>query len=383
MSKSSDIYSIDSSKLNDDQLKKRRHDEKIGTIIGIISQFIWAINSIQLKTYKTFFPLYFSNNSLVFWRSLPIWVLGYFFCKQKNIRIKPISAIHRKYWFALRSFGNYICIYLWIKILSYFRVSTSQVISGCYPVLVIILSTFIFHEKFYFRYIIGIFICILGSALIVLNEKNPSSSKIKLNDNKIAGLFFALCHLCMSALSNIGQKVLCKEKLSPDEQNYYLGMYNTLPALFFCIIERHFGFGSILYILYGISNGFFIFYLGNYLQTLSMQYMAVSKFMPITYMCTVFIFILGFLLLGEMIYLTDILGAGLIVFFQFYNLYYPPGKQTNNTSFNDKEKISSIKVIEENYNKEDVNNNINNENEEKDFNGNNSFESLIHDFEKK
>ena len=377
MSQSSDIYSVNSSQLNDEQLKEKRHKEKIGAIIGIISQFIWAVNSIQLKTYKAFFPLYFSNNSLVFWRSLPIWVLGYFFCKQKNIRIKPLSAIHHKFWFAVRSFGNYISIYLWIKILSYFRVSTSQVISGCYPVLVIILSTIFLKEKFYFRYIIGIFVCIFGSSLIVLNEKNPNSSKIKLNDNKIAGLSFALCHLVMSSLSNLGQKVLCKEKLSPDEQNYYLGMYNTLPALFFCLIERHFGFGSILYILYGISNGFFIFYLGNYLQTISMEYMAVSKYMTITYMCTVFIFILGFILLGEMIYLTDILGAGLIISFQIYNLYYPPGRMINT---DDKKKISSIKLLDNNNN-----NNINNDetNENKDFNGNSSFESLIHDFGRK
>ena len=377
MSQSSDIYSVNSSQLNDEQLKEKRHKEKIGAIIGIISQFIWAVNSIQLKTYKAFFPLYFSNNSLVFWRSLPIWVLGYFFCKQKNIRIKPLSAIHHKFWFAVRSFGNYICIYLWIKILSYFRVSTSQVISGCYPVLVIILSTIFLKEKFYFRYIIGIFVCIFGSSLIVLNEKNPNSSKIKLNDNKIAGLSFALGHLVISSLSGLGQKVLCKEKLSPDEQNYYLGMYNTLPALFFCLIERHFGFGSILYILYGISNGFFIFYLGNYLQTISMEYMAVSKYMPLTYMCTVFIFILGFILLGEMIYLTDILGAGLIISFQIYNLYYPPGRMINT---DDKKKISSIKLLDNNNN-----NNINNDetNENKDFNGNSSFESLIHDFGRK
>lgn len=377
MSQSSDIYSVNSSQLNDEQLKEKRHKEKIGAIIGIIAQFIWAVNSIQLKTYQTFFPLYFSNNSLVFWRSLPIWVLGYFFCKQKNIRIKPLSAIHHKFWFAVRSFGNYISIYLWIKILSYFRVSTSQVISGCYPVLVIILSTIFLKEKFYFRYIIGIFVCIFGSSLIVLNEKNPNSSKIKLNDNKIAGLLFALCHLVMSSLSGLGQKVLCKEKLSPDEQNYYLGMYNTLPALFFCLIERHFGFGSILYILYGISNGFFIFYLGNYLQTISMEYMAVSKYMPITYMCTVFIFILGFILLGEMIYFTDILGAGLIISFQIYNLYYPPGRMINT---DDKKKISSIKLLDNNNN-----NNINNDetNENKDFNGNSSFESLIHDFGRK
>ena len=78
MNKSSDIYSISSSQLNDEMLKEKRRKEKIGAVIGIIAQFIWAINSIQLKTYKTFFPDDFSNNSLVFWRSLrEVFLFGY------------------------------------------------------------------------------------------------------------------------------------------------------------------------------------------------------------------------------------------------------------------------------------------------------------------
>ena len=57
---------------------------------------------------------------------------------------------------------------------------------------------------------------------------------------------FSLAHLLFEGLSCLGQKIMVKEKLSADLQNYYLGMYNTLPALFFCIIERHFGFTSII-----------------------------------------------------------------------------------------------------------------------------------------
>ena len=368
MNKSSDIYSIASSKLDEEMLREKRRKERIGTVIGVISQFIWAINSIQLKTYKTFFPNDFSNNSLVFWRSLPIWVLGYIFCRQKGIRIKPLSAIKHKFWFVSRSFGNYVSIFLWIKILSYFRVSTSQVIAGCYPVLVIFLSILILHESFYFRYIISIFVCIFGSALIVLNEKKSNVSKIKLNDNKLAGLFFAGCHLLVNSFSNLGQKIQCKDKMFPDEQNYYLGMYNTLPALFFCLIERHFGFGSILYILYAISNGLFIFYSGNYLQTVAMEYMAVSKFMTITYMCTVFVFILGLVLLGEYIYFTDILGAGLIISFQLYNVYYPPGRQVNENNLEVNDKVSSINKqdYDMNYN---INKDINKDKDEKLIDG--------------
>ena len=351
MSKSSDIYSVNSSELNDEMLAEKRKNERFAVIIGIASQFVWALNSIQLKTYKQFFPDDFSNNSLVFWRSLPIWVLGFYFCKQKNIRIKPISAIKHKFWFFMRSLGNYLLIYLWIQIMNYLRVSTAQVISGCFPILVIFLSIIILHEKFYYRYIIGVFACIIGSAIIIMNEKNPEASQTQLNNNIFLGVFFAMCHLISYALSNLGQKILCKENLSPDEQNYYLGMYNTLPALFFCIIEMHFGFGSILYILYAISNGFFIFYLGNYLQTKALEYMAVSKFMPITYMNTVFVFILGFVLLHEKVFITDILGAGLIIGFQLYNFYYPPGRQVN------------MEEIEQNKNSSIINNNNNSNNE--------------------
>ena len=353
MSKSSDIYSVSSSLLSEEKLKEKRHNERIGTILEILSQFIWALNSIQLKTYKTFFPNDFSNNSLVFWRSLPIWLLGYFFCWKKDIRIKPFSAINHKFWFLSRSLGNYLCVYLWVIILNYFRVSTCQVIVGCSPVLVIFLSILILHEKFYFRYIISVFVCIFGSALIVLNEKNPNASKIKLNDNKLVGLSLALCHLTMISISNLGQKIQVKDKMTADEQNYYLGMYNTLPALFCCLIEEHFGFGSILYILYAISNGFFLFYAGNYLQTIALEYMSITKLQPITYMCPVFVFILGFILLGEVIFITDILGAGLIIFFQLYNFYYPPGRQINEKNIEENKKESSI-------NKQVDNNNDNN-----------------------
>ena len=345
---SSDIYSVNSSELNDEMLYIKRKNERFAVIIGILSQFVWAINSIQLKTYQKFFPEDFSNNSLVFWRSLPIWLLGYFFCFQKNIRIKPISSIKHKFWFFMRSFGNYIIIYLWIKILNYLRVSTAQVISGCFPILVILLSIIILHEKFYFRYIIGVIICIIGSAIIIMNEKNPEAAKTQLNNNIFLGVFFALCHLFFYALNNLGQKVLCKENLSADEQNYYLGMYNTLPALLFCIIEKHFGLNSILYILYAISNGLFLFYLGNYLQTKAFEYIAVSKFMPITYMNTVFVFILGFVLLHEKVFVSDIFGAGIIIGFQLYNFYYPPGRQVNLDDI-ENNKISSIN----NQNKEE------------------------------
>ena len=317
MSESRDVYCSSSSQINDELTKKRRN-ERIGRILLVISQFLGVINSIQLKTCKSFFPEEFSNNSLIFLRSLSIWILGYFFCRKKGVRIKSLNDIRHKFWFVLRNFGSYISTFFWIKILSYFRVSTSHMIADCSPALVIFLSILILHEKFYFRYIIRVFVCIFGCALMVLNEKKLNVSKIKLYDNKLLGLFFVICYLFTNGFRLLGQLT---NRITIDEQNYYLGMYSTLPALFFCIIEKHFAFDNIRYILYAFSNGLFIFHFSNYLQYIAFQYISISKGMIIIHMTKVLVFILGFILLGEIIYITDILGAGLIISFLLYEVY--------------------------------------------------------------
>ena len=80
--------------------------------------------------------------------------------------------------------------------------------------------------------------------------------------------------------------------------NFYLGLYNALPALAMMILENHYGFSNIKYVLYGLSNGF-VFYSANYCNVKALEYIAISKFIALTYLCTVFIFILGFLIFGR------------------------------------------------------------------------------------
>ena len=123
---SSNLYSVSSEQLTKEELSRKRKNESIGYILGILSQLVWALNSIQIKTYEPWFPKSFSNNSLLLWRSIPIWFMGYYFCKQKRIYIKPISKIHHKFWFFFRSFGNYIGVLLWVRMFSYLRVSTGR-----------------------------------------------------------------------------------------------------------------------------------------------------------------------------------------------------------------------------------------------------------------
>ena len=349
--KSSNIYSIKSSDLNDEMLAIKRSNERFAYGIGIISMFIWALNAIQMKTFQPNFPEVFSNNSLVFWRSLSICVLGYCFCKYKNIRIKPVKEIKHKFWFFMRSLGNYFSLFFWINTLSYFRVSTTQVINSCFPIIVIFLSVFVLHETFYFRYLFGILICIISSSMILTNERSPDARKTAINNNTLVGAIFALGNLAIDGFLSFAQKIMVKDHLTPDEQNYYVGLYNAIPAFICCCFQLHFGL-NILYILYAMSNGLFIFYSANALQTKALEYIAISKFMPLTYMSMFFIFLLGVTVLKEPLFFSDIIGALMIIGFQAYNIYFPPGRQISDEkkeedNINTKESFSVIEQADE------------------------------------
>ena len=317
------LLSAHSSNLDSDDLALKRKNENFAYTLGILAQLIWSINGLQLKTFQAYYLNDFSNNSAVFWRSLPLAPLAYIICKKNNIHITTHSEVKHIVWFYIRNLGNYITISLGIKLFSYFRLSTGTVITGCTPLLVILFSVLFLGERFHLRYLIGVLICIIGSSIIVFNDKKPQSKTTILDDNLFMGIIVAICQLTCLALNFTGQKFMVKEKMENNVQNYYLGVYNTLPAFFLCLKDGYFGLSNIKYVLYCMSNGF-IFYFGNYLTVICLKYIALSKFQPITYLALVFTFIIAGIILGEAIYLTDIIGAIFIVGFQFYNMKFPP-----------------------------------------------------------
>jgi drug/metabolite transporter (DMT)-like permease len=324
--------------LSDDKLLEKRRNERFAYLLGVFTQFLWALNSFQMKTYNPSFPECFSNNSVILWRSIPVMAIGYFLCKYRNIRITPHREVKHLFWFYVRHFGNYFCVILNLTVLSYFRLSTSRVFFCCQPIVVIFLSIVILNEKFYIRYIVGIIVCFTGSALIVLNDKKPQSKTTILHDNIYAGLFFAVLFLLTLSINTIGQKEMANEKMPPDVQNFYLGFYNILPALFMCLKQGYFAFGNTKYILYCMSNGF-LFYLANYCTSVCYKYIAISKYIPVTYLNIVFTFLLSIFVLGEPLFFTDLLGATLIIGFQFWNISYPPGRSVDVHNENHKEKF--------------------------------------------
>ena len=319
-----DLISERSSNMDTEQLINKRKNERFAYILAIICQFLWALNGVQMKTFRIFFPEIYSDNTVLFWRMLLATIIGYSFCKYKGVHIQRHSELKHLNWFLLRNATGYIFIICWIKMYSYFRVSTVTVIGGVTPFLIIILSVFFLKEKFYVRYIIGVLLCVFGSSIIIFNDRKPQSKTTILNDNIFIGILFGIGNVALVSLSCVGQKVLTKEGMDIDLQNFYFGLYNSVPAFIIGLFMREFTF-NFKYIIYVSSNGM-IFYLANYLNTMSFKYIAISKLQPISYLCLVFTFILSAILLGEPIFFSDIVGAAIIICFQYYNFINPPGR---------------------------------------------------------
>ena len=80
-----DLISERSSNMNTEQLLERRNNEKFAYTLAIITQFLWAINGVQMKTFRKFFPECYSDNTVLFWRMFIVTIIGYLICKYKNI----------------------------------------------------------------------------------------------------------------------------------------------------------------------------------------------------------------------------------------------------------------------------------------------------------
>ena len=320
-----DLISERSSDMDSEQLLNKRKNERFAYILGIITQFIWAINGVQIKTFRLFFPESYTDNAVLFWRMFIVAIIGYIICKYHNIHIQSHSELKHLNWFLCRNASAYFFNICWIKMFSYFRVSTISVIGGITPLVIIILSIFLLKEKFYMRYIIGVLLCLLGSTIIIFNDRKPQSKTQILNDNIFVGILFAIGDVSLISLSYIGQKAITKEGMDLDLQNYYFGLYNCIPSFIMSIFLGEFSMSNFKYILYVSSNGV-IFYLANYFNALCYKYIAISKIQPITYLSIVFTFILCAIILGEPVFFSDIIGATIIICFQYYNFINPPGK---------------------------------------------------------
>ena len=318
-------YTLKIAQMNEDIEEIKRKKELHAYILYVINQFIWGIQGLQLKSFYSFFPKDFDINSFVFYRHLGLSIAGYLSIYYKKINMKYPWQINHRIWFYIRNIGIYICIHTWMDSLEIFRLSTCQILGGLGPFLTIIFSVIFLKEKFHSQYAYGIIICFLGSSMIILNERKAETTTEKDSSmNKIfLGSLYLTINVTLFSLGLVGQKFLCEENLSPEEQTFYFGFYTTIIAGIFCVINFDFKLKNILYCLYSLLNGF-VFYICNFLNSVSFKNIEISKLQPVSYLSTILIIIASAAIFKENIYFTDILGALMIIGFIIYNWMYPP-----------------------------------------------------------
>ena len=316
-----DLISIKDSLLNSELLREKKKKENYGILMAILAHFILAINQLQLKTYAKWFKEEYTQNNLLFYRSFASFAFSFYLIKRKGQKIPKWAEINNKFWFVCRECGAYIILLFYLEMTEYFRVSTCQCIYGCHPIIVLLLSIVVINENFYWRYVVGMILSFIGSIIILLNEVTPEQRKQSEKESIFFGCIYSIGYLITLCLSKFAQKMLCKDHMTAEVQTYYLGLFTMVQAFFFLIFNFNLGL-NIYYILYCFSNGL-IFAALNMTNIESMNNLAISKFLPLTYFGTVFIFILGWLILGERVYFTDIIGSLLIVGFQIYNVWFP------------------------------------------------------------
>lgn len=298
--------------------------ENYGLGIAIIATFFMSMNVFYAKYIQKAYPNDFQTVPFLFIRSFCIVICGLIHTKISGIPLLKPSEITQKIWFFYRTNINFFLNFFQTSSLLYIRASTTQIINSTSPVFTLFLSYFILKEKLYPRFFVGSIICIIGSLIIVLNERSNNNTKKSSTGNIIKGVGLAsLAAVCM-ALISISNKVLAANKIPINTQVVYLGGCTMMYSFIYIII-----FGGISltpgYILMCTMHGIFFFmYNATYNQALI--YAPVSKVVIVTYLQIVFVFILAAIFLGEHIYITDIIGASLMISYMLYNYFYPINK---------------------------------------------------------
>ena len=173
-------------------------------------------------------------------------------------------------------------------------------------------------------------------SLIIINNETKQSSEVKVkgkenddNNKKIGGFTSGMVTgiLCCfgSTLINcavdICNKVLAKNKIPITTQLFYLGFFTLTYSFIYIVIVWRLK-ACIPYILLSFLQGTF-FYIANTTFNFGIQRIDLSKAAPVSYTKVVFVLLLGGILLGEKVYFTDFLGAGLIISYMLYNMKYP------------------------------------------------------------
>lgn len=311
--------------------------QNYGIFLLLICNCTRACNSLLIKyAQKKYYSIYHTIPFL-FYRAIFLLFLSQIITTIKGEHILYPNEIKTKLFFFLRTNLNFFGVQFNISAIWYLRVATVLIIGSLNPLLTTFLSIIILKEKFYIRYLIGTVTCLIGSLFIVLNErkgKNDAGSESGVKNEEIEeqkyggfsfgtifGLILAFIDIFFVSTVELANKVLVNNKVPIHTQVFYVALNTIFYSLIYLMFTHEW------YITPGYAFIIFfqsvLFYVGNFFFNAGLKYIDLAKSAAISYTRVVFVIILGFFILGENIYLTDLLGTSLIIGYMVYNLYFP------------------------------------------------------------
>jgi len=324
--------------------KQAIKNENLGIILILLCNLSRACNSLLIKYAQRKYHDIYHTIPFLFYRAIFLVYLSQIITTLKGEHILWPREIKEKLFFFLRTNLNFFGVQLNITAIWYLRVATVQIISSLNPLVTTFLSIVILKEKFYIRYAIGIVTCLIGSLFIVLNERKgnndagseSNSEKLikeeeKSNEEKkkyggfslgtIFGLVLAFIDIFFVSTVELANKVLANSRVPIHTQVFYVGINTIGYSLIYLFFTNQWyicGGYAILIFFQAI-----LFYIGNFFFNAGLKYIDLAKSAPLTYSRVAFVLILGFIILGEKVYWSDIFGTCLILGYMLYNLYFP------------------------------------------------------------
>ena len=299
-------------------------NERLGFSYCLCAQFLWTLNSVYLKFLTLHYHTTFKNKTFLFARGFATMIICYCLGNYFDGKIYKITEFNSqiKKCILIRANVSFFRMSFWLVAIYYLRISTCQIISTLSPILIIFFSVIFLNEKYHSRYAIGIILGIIGSSIIVLNEKKIVSNK---KDSSISEVFIGiisiLLNISLAGVIGVANKIMANNKISIYTQMFYLGLFHCLYSFLWMLFTMDFDYTFIYFILCMLQA--FLFFLGNFFNYSGLKLIDLSKTSLLQYTKIVFVFILSSLLLNEKIFLSDIFGSFIIVTFMIYHVMYP------------------------------------------------------------
>ena len=304
--------------------KKIYKNEILGVIYSLLTQFIWTLNSVCLKYLTQNYRTLFKNKTFIFARGLATIIISFILGKIYDGKIYKLSEFTPQIQKCILTRANvsFFAMCFWTIAIFYLRITTCQIISTLSPIIIIFFSVIFLKEKYHSRYAFGILFGVIGSVIIVLNEKKIKKNKKDSNFYEIIiGIVSIIINICLSGFTNVATKIMANNKISVYTQMFYLGIFHCLYSFLWMLFTMDFDYTFGYFFLCTLQS--ILFFLANYFFFCSLKMIDLAKNSIFNYTKVVFVFILGIVMIREKIFLTDLVGCFIIVGFMIYHVMYP------------------------------------------------------------